>query len=108
MDRVLTGIPGIDTMLGSRLIFPLPFVVSGPTGSGKTILAMHFLAAGLAHGEPGPMVTLDEPPNEVKANVTAFGWDLGRPKILDATPDVKAHKRQLSGIGVGTTLYLRD
>jgi len=108
MDRVSTGVPGIDAMLGGGLIPARPYVVSGPTGSGKTILAMHFLAAGLAHGEAGLMVTLDEPPNEVKANVTAFGWDLGRLKILDATPDVKAHKRQRSVIDVGTTLDVRD
>ena len=65
MDRVSTGVPGIDAMLGGGLIPARPYVVSGPTGSGKTILAMHFLAAGLAHGEAGLMVTLDEPPNEV-------------------------------------------
>jgi len=108
MDRVSTGVAGLDAMLGGGLIPGRPYVVSGPTGSGKTILAMHFLAAGLAHGEAGLMVTLDEPPNEVKANVTAFGWDLGRLKILDATPDVKAHKRQRSVIDVGTTLDVRD
>ncbi|OGS48781.1 MAG: hypothetical protein A3K68_00155 [Euryarchaeota archaeon RBG_16_68_13] len=108
MDRVSTGVAGVDAMLGGGLIPGRPYVVSGPTGSGKTILAMHFLAAGLATGEPGLMVPLDEPPNEVKANVAAFGWDLARLKILDATPDVKAHKRQRSVIDVGTTLDVRD
>jgi len=108
MDRVSTGVPGVDTMLGGGLIPARPYVVSGPTGSGKTIFAMHFLAAGLARGEAGLMVTLDEPPSEVKANVTAFGWNLDRLKILDATPDIKAHKRQRSVIDVGTTLDVRD
>jgi len=69
---------------------------------------MHFLAAGLAQGEPALMVTLDEPPNEVKSNVAAFGWDLAHLKILDATPDIKAHKRTRSVIDVGTTLDVRD
>ena len=108
MDRVSTGVAGLDAMLGGGLIAGRPYVVSGPTGSGKTILAMHFLASGLALGESGLMVTLDEPPNEVKANVAAFGWNLDRLKILDATPDIKAHKRQRSVIDVGTTLDVRD
>ncbi|TLZ67304.1 MAG: hypothetical protein E6K16_00970 [Methanobacteriota archaeon] len=108
MDRVSTGVPGLDTMLGGGLIPARPYVVSGPTGAGKTILAMQFLAAGLAKGEAGLMVTLDEPPNEVKANVVAFGWNLDRLKILDATPDIKAHKRQRSVIDVGTTMDVRD
>lgn len=108
MDRISTGVSGLDAMLGGGLIPARPYVVSGPTGSGKTILAMHFIREGLAEGEPGLMVTLDEPPNEVKANVASFGWDLGHLKILDATPDVKAHKRQRSVINVGTTLDVRD
>lgn len=95
-------------MLHGGLIPRRPYVVSGPTGSGKTIFAMRFLAEGLVRGEPCLMVTLDEPPNEVKANVTAFGWSLDRLKILDATPDIKAHKRQRSVIDVGTTLEVRD
>ena len=108
MDRVSTGVPGLDAMLGGGLIPARPYVISGPPGSGKTILAMHFLAAGLAQGEPCLMVTLDEPPNEVKANVGAFRWNLDKLKILDATPDIKAHKRTRSVIDVGTTLDLRD
>src|SRR5256712_1017482 len=108
MDRVSPGVAGLDAMLGGGLIPARPYVVSGPTGAGKTILAMQFLAAGLAHGEPGLMVTLDEPPNEVKANVVAFGWNLDRLKMLDATPDIKAHKRQRSVIDVGTTMDVRD
>ena len=108
MDRISTGVAGLDTMLGGGLIPRRPYVVSGPTGSGKTILAMHFLAEGLGRGEAGLMVTLDEPPNEVKSNLSAFGWNLDRLKMLDATPDIKAHKRQRSVIDVGTTLDVRD
>src|SRR3989454_2941907 len=108
MDRVSTGVAGLDAMLGGGLIPARPYVVSGPTGAGKTILAMQFLADGLAHGEAGLMVTLDEPPNEVKANVVAFGWNLDRLKMLDATPDIRAHKRQRSVIDIGTTMDVRD
>ena len=108
MDRTSIGVPGLDAMLGGGLISGRPYVISGPTGGGKTILAMHFIATGLTRGEPCLMVTLDEPPNEVKSNVSAFGWNLDKLKILDATPDIKAHKRTRSVIDVGTTLDVRD
>ena len=54
------------------------------------------------------LVSLDEPPSEVKANMAAFGWNLDRLKILDATPDIRMHKRTRSVIDVGTTLDIRD
>jgi KaiC/GvpD/RAD55 family RecA-like ATPase len=108
MERVKTGVEGLDIMLRGGLLPARPYVVSGPTGSGKTILAMQFLLDGLKHGEPCLLVTLDEPPSEVKANMATFGWNLDRLKILDATPDVRAHKRSRSVIDVGTSLDVRD
>src|SRR5437867_1908463 len=108
MDRVKTGVVGLDTMLNGGLLPARPYVISGPTGSGKTILALHFLLEGLRQQEPCLLVTLDEPPIEVKANMGTFGWNLDRLKILDATPDIRAHKRQRSVIDVGTSLDVRD
>jgi KaiC/GvpD/RAD55 family RecA-like ATPase len=108
MERISTGVEGLDRMLHGGLLPKRPYVVSGPSGSGKTTLAMHFLLEGIRRAEPVLLVALDEPPSEVKANTAAFGWNLDRCKILDATPDVKAHKRTRSVIDVGTTLDVRD
>ncbi len=108
MERVKTGVDGLDAMLNGGLVPARPYIVSGPTGSGKTILATQFLLDGLRHNEPCLLVTLDEPPIEVKSNMAIFGWNLDHLKILDATPDVRAHKRQRSVIDVGTALDVRD
>lgn len=95
-------------MLRGGLIPRRPYVVSGASGTGKTILAMQFILEGLKHGEPCMVVSLDEPPSEVKSNMAVFGWNFDRLKILDATPDIRAHKRTRSVIDVGTTLDIRD
>ncbi len=108
MDRVKTGVDGLDSMLRGGLLPARPYVVSGPTGSGKTILALHFLLEGLKKNEPCLLVTVDEPPSEVKANMGQFGFNLDHLKILDATPDVRAHRRSRSVIDVGTALEVRD
>jgi KaiC/GvpD/RAD55 family RecA-like ATPase len=107
MDRVSTGVAGLDKMLRGGLIPRRPYVISGASGTGKTILAMQFIVEGLKQGEACMWVSLDEPPNELKANMTAFGWNLDHLKILDATPDIRMHKRK-SVIDVGTTLDVRD
>lgn len=45
-------------------------LVTGGTGSGKTLLGLHFLVAGAReHGEPGVLVTFEESAEKVSANV---------------------------------------
>jgi circadian clock protein KaiC len=66
--------------------------LTGTTGSGKTVFALQFLAAGVnSFGQPGVLVTLEEPPEELIANMSSFGWDLaalvdsGKIAVIDAT-----------------------
>jgi len=53
------------------------------------------------------LVALDEPPSEIKSNMAAFSWNLDQLTTLDATPDIKTHKKR-NIIDVGTTLDVRD
>ena len=73
-----TGIPGVDTILGG---VGIPeghtILISGGPGSGKTTFAIQFLYSGAVdHGEPGLYITLDEEPEDIKRNMTQFGWGL--------------------------------
>lgn len=92
-EKVKTGIPGIDSMLEGGLIPGRPYVVSGTSGTGKTALAMRFLLEGAAAGEQVLYVAIDEPPNEVKANMLSFGWDLSGVHVFDATPDILSYDK---------------
>lgn len=53
---------------------------------------MQFLFQGASQGERGLYVTLDEKPEQIKQNLSAFGWDIdkqereGRLIFIDATP----------------------
>jgi KaiC/GvpD/RAD55 family RecA-like ATPase len=108
MNRISTGVEGLDKMLYGGLIPGRPYVVSGPPGSGKSILGIHFLLEGIKNKESVIMVAVDEPPHEIKANMAHFGWSLDRLRILDATPDIRPHSKSKSIIDVGTTLDVRD
>jgi KaiC/GvpD/RAD55 family RecA-like ATPase len=75
---VRTGVPGVDEILGGA---GLPqghtILISGGPGSGKTTFAMQFLYTGATeHGEAGVYITLDEEPEQIKKNMSNFGWDL--------------------------------
>ncbi|MCI4369928.1 MAG: hypothetical protein L3J81_01200 [Thermoplasmata archaeon] len=91
--RVSTGVPGLDRMLGGGLMAGRPYLVTGGTGSGKSLLGLSFLLEGLRLGEEVLLVAVDEPPNEIVENVRAFGWDLSAVRTLDANPGTRAIKR---------------
>jgi circadian clock protein KaiC len=87
-EKVKTGVPGLDEMLEGGLIAGRSYIVSGTSGTGKTTLTMQFLLEGTRKGERVVYVALDEPPNEVKSDMEALGWDIGKVQVFDATPDV--------------------
>jgi circadian clock protein KaiC len=92
MDRVSTGIKGLDEVLKGGLPKARTVLVVGSPGSGKTTFAVQFLVGGAKAGEPGLYVSLDEKPERVKADLASFGWTLdnleesGKLTLIDATP----------------------
>ena len=93
LKRVSVGIPGLDRMLGGGLLPGRPYLVTGGTGSGKTLLGLTFLIEGIRNGEEVLLVAVDEPPNEILENVRSFGWNLSKIRTLDANPGMRAFKR---------------
>jgi KaiC/GvpD/RAD55 family RecA-like ATPase len=91
--RISTGVPGLDRMLGGGLIAGRPYLISGSTGSGKTLLGLRFLLEGAQNGEDVLLVAVDEPPSEILENVRAFGWAVDPIHTLDANPGAKAFRR---------------
>ena len=73
---VLTGIDGLDEMLGGGVPRGHIITVMGSFGTGKTTFGMQFLMQGLINGEKGIFISLEEDPDSITANAAAFGWDL--------------------------------
>jgi len=93
MDKISTGVKGLDDMLGGGLPTGRSTLVCGGPGSGKTIFGIQFLHCGaVEYGEPGLYVSLDESPIHLRQDVASFGWDiegLERQKklvVIDASP----------------------
>jgi KaiC/GvpD/RAD55 family RecA-like ATPase len=91
--RVSTGHPPLDAMLEGGLVAHRPYLIVGPAGTGKTTLALQFLCEGARLGERCLLVTLEEPPNEVRLNHRTLGPELSRVEVFDAIPDVMRYER---------------
>jgi KaiC/GvpD/RAD55 family RecA-like ATPase len=77
MNRVKTGIQGLDELLEGGFPEGRSVLVSGACGTGKTIFGMQYIYMGASkYNEPGIYVTLDERPDLMRQDVTRFGWDL--------------------------------
>jgi len=74
--RIATGVPGLDDVLHGGLAPNRLYLVEGMPGSGKTTLALQFLAAGRAAGERCLYVTLSETEEELRAVVSSHGMSL--------------------------------
>jgi len=77
LERVPTGISGLDDLIGGGLQRGSCILLLGGPGTGKTTLGLQFLYAGATvYREPGLFITLNETPDELSAHVLVFGWDL--------------------------------
>ena len=77
IDKIRTGIDGFDVISAGGLPRGRNTLVTGTAGSGKTILAAQFLAAGIEQmDEPGVFVTFEENSNDIRRNLLSFGWDI--------------------------------
>lgn len=75
-DRVATGVPGLDEILGGGLTRDRIYLVEGTPGSGKTTLALQFLLKGRELKESGLYITLSETEAELRAAAASHGWSL--------------------------------
>jgi circadian clock protein KaiC len=77
LEKVPTGILGLDQITGGGLPRGRVTLVAGSAGAGKTLLGLNFLVAGARqYGEPGVILTFEESAAKVALNVRSLGFDL--------------------------------
>jgi circadian clock protein KaiC len=78
-QRISTGIPRLDTMLGGKGYFRgSSILVSGTAGTGKTSIAAHFVDAACRRGERCIFFAFEESPSQIIRNMRSIGIDLGQ------------------------------
>jgi circadian clock protein KaiC len=105
MERVKTGVPGLDEMLMGGFLPQTANLVEGAPGTGKTTLGMQFIYHGIvAHNEPGLVLTFEEFPQQYYTDAASFGWDFremereGKLRVVMTSPEVsKADLEQVGG-----------
>lgn len=76
MQRVPTGITGLDGLLYGGFLEGDAVLVAGAPGTGKSTLGMQFLYEGIMHyDEPGLFITFEEFPQQIYRDAMNFGWD---------------------------------
>jgi len=78
INRVPTGVSGLDHVLGGGLPRDRLYLLQGDPGVGKTTLALQFLLAGAEAGEVCLYVTLSETKEELRAVADSHGWSLDK------------------------------
>ncbi|HXY12165.1 MAG TPA: ATPase domain-containing protein [Thermoplasmata archaeon] len=90
--RVPTGIPGLDEMVGGGFPAGHVVLVTGLPGTGKTCFGLQFLMAGVAKGEKGVFLSLEEDVAPLLESARQFRWPVdtavsgGTLKVLRIDP----------------------
>jgi circadian clock protein KaiC len=71
--RASTGVAALDAMMSGGIPAGESALFVGPSGSGKSLFARHFIAAGAEAGEPGIIAVFGDHPAQYLARASAFG-----------------------------------
>lgn len=78
IERVSTGIPGLDELLEGGFVRGSTILLTGGTGTGKTTFCAQFILEGLKKNEPGVYITMEEDPEDIKTDLIRFGFDFDK------------------------------
>jgi circadian clock protein KaiC len=85
-----TGVAGLDQILHGGLPRDEMHLVQGVAGTGKTTLALRFLASGVANGEPAIYLTLSQSGVHLERIARSHGWSLDGVTVHELSPGMVA------------------
>ena len=97
--RVETGIPGLDKLLTGGFVKNSIILLSGASGTGKTIFGSQFIWRGLLKGENGIYLSFEEPSEDILTSAYQLGMDFElRPNLIGRCSDIFLHIRWTKSI----------
>jgi len=79
-DRCVTGIHGLDDILGGGIPRGNMVLISGAVGTGKTTLSLEYLVRGAERGEPSLYLSVTEASEKLLENLATF--EFFRPELI--------------------------
>ncbi len=93
--RITSGIGEIDEMCGGGFFRDSVLLVSGATGTGKTLMVTQFVAGGVSENERCLLFAFEESREQLFRNANGWGFDFaemerdGRIKVVCEYPEVR-------------------
>jgi circadian clock protein KaiC len=107
-EIVASGVPGIDAMLGQGGYYRGSSVLmSGSSGTGKTILSSHFVDAACERGERAIFFSFEEAPSQILRNLRSVGIDLTR-HVENGLLRFESARPSLFGLEMHLVLMMRE
>jgi len=75
LERVKTGIKGLDELLEGGFPIGSSILICGGPGAGKTVFALQYIYTGAKNNEPGVYVSIEEKPAKLREQARAFFRD---------------------------------
>lgn len=76
IERVSTGVAGLDEVLGGGVPKRHAYLLQGKAGTGKTTLAFQFLLAGAQRGEKVLYISILQSAGDIEEMALSHGWDI--------------------------------
>jgi circadian clock protein KaiC len=76
MDRIETGITGLDDLIGGGIPEGSTILLTGSCGTGKSILSLQYIYNGAVNGEPGLYITFEETREKIIEHSREFNMDI--------------------------------
>lgn len=77
-SKLPIGIPGVDELVDGGINSGAVVLLTGTTGTGKTIFSLQYLYNGAKKGDPGVYVSFEEPIENIKENARKLGMDIDK------------------------------